>query len=102
MTEPIKPDEVVRIKEQLFPDEVVEAFNEIIAERYVGGVASFRIEDVVKKMMKKGLNRAEILENHWLDVEGLYESAGWRVVYDQPGFNESYPATFSFFKEKTS
>jgi len=47
-------------------------------------------------MVKKGLNRAEIFDKGWLNVEEVYRAAGWAVEYDKPGFNESYSATFTF------
>lgn len=33
---------------------------------------------------------------HWLNFEGAYRRAGWKVEFDKPGYNESYPATFKF------
>jgi hypothetical protein len=37
-----------------------------------------------------------IFEKGLLDVETVYERAGWKVTYDKPAYNETYPATFRF------
>jgi hypothetical protein len=95
-TKPVTPKEVVSLKKVLIPDEVIESFNELIAENYLGGYASFKQKDVVARMVKKGLKSADIYKNVWLDVEDIFEKAGWKVEYDKPGYNESYDAYFSF------
>ena len=102
---PIKPEEVAEKKEQSFPDAVFEAFNELIVHNFLNGSATIKQDDILKLMTQKGLNRKEIIDKGWLDVEGAYRAAGWKVEYDKPGFNESYPATFTFTrkgKSKTS
>jgi hypothetical protein len=93
---PIKPSEIVNAKKTIFPDEVFEAFNELIATHFSCGRATIKKDDVVELMVKKGLKRNEIYSNHWLDVEEIYQTEGWKVGYDQPGYCESYPATFTF------
>ncbi len=41
----------------------------------------------------------KIYERGWLNVEPIFEEAGWEVHYDKPSFNESGDARFEF-KEK--
>lgn len=93
---PITPAAVVVLKTCLFPDEVLEAFNELIAENFSGGISSFTQKKVVARMVKKGISSTQAYANHWLDVEDIYRKSGWKVEYDKPGFNESYEATFTF------
>ncbi|HLE49936.1 MAG TPA: hypothetical protein VI791_02250 [Patescibacteria group bacterium] len=94
---PITPGDVAKQKGESFPDAVFEAFNEIIAASFVDGCADFTVAEVVKLMVSKGLSEKDIFDRHWLDVEAVYEKAGWHVVYDKPpGFNESYEANFAF------
>ncbi len=95
---PIKPNEVVEKK--VFPDEVITAFNELIAKNFSQGEASFKQEDIVKLIVAKGIKRNTIYPNHLLDVEELYRAQGWEVEYDKPGFNETYEPTFTFRKKK--
>ena len=93
---PIKPEEVVKAKKTNFPDAVFEAFNEMITENYAGRVATFKQDDVVKLMVQKGLGRNDIFKKGWLDIEDVYDKAGWEVDYDRPGWNETYDTTFTF------
>ncbi len=95
MVKPIKPDEAVAAK--VFPDEVITAFNELITENLSGKVSRFKQEDVIARIrLKTDVERREIFDNRWLDVEDLYRSEGWKVEYDSPAYNENYPAIFTF------
>jgi hypothetical protein len=93
---PVRPDEVAKEKEKTFPDAVLESFNQLIIQKFSGGRATISQDDIVALMVEKGLDRTEIFKRGWLDVERVYQAAGWEVEYDKPGFNESYPATFTF------
>jgi hypothetical protein len=99
---PIKPSELARAKENSFPDEVFESFNELITENFSRGYANVPQEDVVVRMIEKGLDRGEIFKRGWLDVEDVYRASGWKVEYDKPGYNESYSAYFVFKKPSKS
>lgn len=108
MIKPISPREVIGKKKELMPDEVLLAFNEIIAKNFSNGSATVRQCDIVALLVEKlqmnpeyanetsAVLKGRIFNNHWLDVEGIYRKAGWIVSYDKPGFNESYEATFEF------
>lgn len=93
---PIKPSEVVAKKKKDIPNEVFEAFNELITQNFDGHSATIKQDEVVALIVKKGLKRNAIFNNHWLDVEDVYRAGGWNVVYDKPGFNENYEAFFEF------
>ncbi|MBI2326229.1 hypothetical protein HYU91_02465 [Candidatus Collierbacteria bacterium] len=93
---PLTPATVAKQKVESFPDAVIEAFNEAIAASYVNGRSSFTVGEVVKLMISKGLKRAKIFDNNWLDIEEIYRKAGWTVEYDQPGYNETYEPNFTF------
>lgn len=96
MTGPIRPEEVAEAKVGGIPEAVFQAFNELIAKHFVNGMARVKKDDVVDLIVEKGLCRADIFSNGWLNVEAAYRAAGWVVDYDKPGFNETYQATFSF------
>ena len=113
---PITPKEVTEKKKELIPGEVIEAFNEMIAQNYSMGVASFTQDEVLKLAAGK-LQRAratadlempnlsdieqEIFHKHWFDVEEIYEKAGWEVKYDKTAYNETGPDIFRFSKKRT-
>jgi hypothetical protein len=100
VTEPISPDQVCAAKEKLLPPEVIEAFNELIAKRWNGSASTFSQNSVINLISTKLdlENREIIFKEHLLDVEDIYRAKGWRVTYDKPGYNETYPATFTFRK----
>jgi hypothetical protein len=92
----IRPEDVVSQKRDSIPNEVIECFNELIVENYNGAYATVYQEDVVKRIVAKGIGREKIFKNSWLDVEEIFEAEGWRVEYDKPGYCESYEAHFKF------
>ena len=103
MIKPITPNEVAKGKME-FPEEVIEAFNELIAKDFCIDHAII-MEDDVARLIKKKFNANgkkvtmdEIYDNGWLDVETVFRKAGWKVTYDKPGYNETYDASFEFKK----
>jgi hypothetical protein len=93
---PIRPSEVASEKKRTFPSAVLASFNELITQEFVSNSANIKQDDVVELMVKKGLDRKEIYDKGWLDVEDVYRAAGWHVKYDKPAYNETYPASFTF------
>lgn len=101
MTGPIKPSEVGERKVTEIPPAVFEAFNELIAVKFTAGNAVVKQDDVVARIQAKTTESEQtIFERGWLNIEEAYEAAGWVVLYDKPGYNESYPATFTFRKTR--
>lgn len=102
MPGPITPDEVVAHKAAVvIPEKVFDAFNELIAQHWNGRDATFKKNDVVDLILAKyaeseSVTMNSIYGNNWLDVEPIYREAGWDVVYDRPGYNESYDAKYIF------
>lgn len=94
--QPIKPEEVTGIKEKTIPDAVFEIFNELIVQHFGNGYSIIRQKEVVGLLVERGFNREEIFTKGWLDIEPIYRKAGWKVVFDKPGYNEDYEATFKF------
>ena len=111
---PIRPDDICEIKVKLIPDYVIDAFNELIAADYTNGRSTvmqdtvvelivskrYAMDDTVTSSEEERRCKKEIYEKGWLNVEEIYRAQGWVVVYDKPGFNESYPARFEFSRSK--
>ncbi len=107
---PIKPEEA--IAKVSFPDEVIEAFNELIVENLRGKSATVKQEDVIQRILIKfGENkdtaewdykrkRNEIFEKDWLSVEAIYRTQGWSVSYDKPSYCDSPYEPYFVFKRK--
>lgn len=106
MAGPIKPKEVQEKKNASIPEEVYEAFNEMITQEWDGHSANFTLQTVanlaIKKLKSTGsfkqMTRQEMYDRGWMDVEGAYRKAGWKVDFDKPGYNETYEANFTFRK----
>lgn len=105
----ITPGEVLNLKEKQIPDEVFEAFDELIAKDFQHGSATVMQKEVSLLALKKlkaaghrGMTQQKIFDNHWLDVEAIYRQRGWNVEYDKPAYNESYEASFRFSKRRVS
>jgi hypothetical protein len=100
---PVTPKEAVDRAREDIPNEVVEAFNELIAKDIdtLSGEATV-MQDEVLELIRRKLkfkNDEKIFGNKWLDVEPLFRKAGWTVVYDKPGYNESGRAYYTFKKK---
>lgn len=101
MVKPIRPEDVVEVKvTRTLPPFVIETFNDFIAKNYSGGYATIYTKDIVPVLMERGnCERRHVFSERWLDVEEIYRDNGWKVKYDSPGYNESYPAYFEFRKK---
>jgi hypothetical protein len=44
----------------------------------------------------KTVSRNDFFDKHWLDFESIFRKAGWKVKYTKPGYNESFPAYWTF------
>lgn len=103
---PTTPSEVLQSKQESIPDEVFQAVNEMITKKWDGYSATFRQEDLMAHYFsivgggELDSDRQKVYDNHWFDFEEIYRKAGWSVEYDRPGYNESYPATFTFKKKR--
>ena len=102
VVKPITPGEVTQKKAESLPPEVLEAFNELIAENWDGRESTFKLSEAVARIRKKvTVPKGESPgDKGWLDIEDIYRKAGWKVEYDQPAYNETYPATYTFSKKK--
>lgn len=96
---PITPQEVAGAKRKYIPAAVFDAFNAEIAQRFAGGRAIVPQETIVARLEAAGLQRREIFDSGWLNVEESYEAAGWTVIYTKPAYNESGSPYFEFKHE---
>jgi hypothetical protein len=89
MIEPIRPEEVAQRRLALVPEEVIEAFNDLIALKFDGTSATFRQEEAVEAIqVRLSISREGVFERQLLDVGPVYRAAGWRVTYDRPGLQD--------------
>ncbi len=94
---PITPKEVDNKKIQSLPDIVLNTFNNAIIENWNGKQATFgqnKIAIIIAKELNITIDKVYNLG--YMDIEPLYQKAGWKVTYDKPAYNESYEATYTF------
>lgn len=101
--QPITPEDLK--KEFKVPDFVVKVVNKLLADEYATS-NSFSIsllqDDIVKALCKeKGVKSQKVFDNGWLNFEETYNRCGWKVEYDKPAYNETYPAIFKFSKKRS-
>jgi hypothetical protein len=98
MKNPLRPEEVAAGRITAIPDGVIDTFNELIEMNFRDGTATVLQEDVIAALLARGViaDRSEAFDRHLLDVEPVYEAAGWTVTYDKPGFSETGVAWFMF------
>ena len=81
---PIRPESVTHI----VPEEVIVAFNSLIAEYYDGREAVIGQAEAAQAVAREiNITLAEVYSKRYLDIEGLYIDAGWDVSYHKPDYN---------------
>jgi hypothetical protein len=92
---PVTPKEARELK--TFPDKVIETWNAAIVEGLVEGRVTIKQDHIVNLLASAmDVERDVVFNKGWLNVEDFYRSAGWKVEYDKPGYNENYTAFFVF------
>ena len=98
---PIKPSEIGDATKAVIPPFVFDAFNALIALHWNCGCAEFKLSEARKEVKDRSPEKSDDFPSGWLNVEEAYRADGWKVTFDRPGYNESYPATFTFSVKKT-
>jgi hypothetical protein len=102
---PVTPDEASKTNRSSIPEAIIQAVNEILSEKFTGGGSvDIKQDDILARACKidpKLKNqRSKIFDNGWMDIEPVFEKAGWTVKYDKPAYCESYDAFFTFSKKR--
>ena len=92
----VKPLHPSEVNINRVPDRVIEAFNQLIKDKWDGNSANILITDAVAALNDKGFSKKEIDDKHYLDIEPIYRENGWNVHFDKPGYNESYIGYYVF------
>jgi len=93
---PLSPSEAQKAFNKNLPDFVIESANELIVENLdTNGGASFTFEALKVRIDTKKPDDVP-WNKKWLDIEDAFKAAGWKVVADSPGYNETYKGHFKF------
>lgn len=96
MSGPIAPSQAADAKAMYIPEAVFDAFNREIATHLVGKRATVSQARIVAILVNGGMERREIFDNGYLNVEDAYRAKGWKVGYGKSSFNESGDSFFYF------
>jgi hypothetical protein len=101
MIKPITPDEIRTRKLALMPSAVIEVFNSLIVEKWNGREATIRqIEAAERIAAKLEVSVDSVLNNNLLDIQLIFEGAGWHVLsYNKLACNETEEPTIRFTKK---
>jgi hypothetical protein len=84
---PIKPEEILKKKLEVIPEEMIQAVNELIALNWNGSSSTIRQDKLLRKYFElSGLedsrsNRDKVFDNHYLDFEQIYGENGWKIKF---------------------
>lgn len=98
MAGPISPTEANELRQKNIPDEVYDAFNTLIVRNLINGQAIVKVNEVVSLIQEliPFTTDLQIFDNHWLDVENAYRAKNWIVLFEKPGFGDSWDSHFIF------
>lgn len=100
---PITPNEALDQHEREIDPVLIKVVNEILKKGMSTQSSSvtFRQDTLLSAYKKAGgtLSRATLFKDKHLDFEDIYRKAGWKVIYDNPAYNETYEPTFTFSKK---
>jgi len=94
---PIRPSD---FKSPLIPDQVIEAFNELIAEKFNNNSAIITIDDAKNRIVLKMEIDYDEINMNWLNVERIYREVGWKVHFDHACAADDYESYYVFKKQQ--
>jgi len=83
------------------PEKVFDAFNKLIAQKFNGIVSVIYQEEIVKALVDLGMDRIEIFDKGFLNIEDHYRRAGWVVKYEKNMTYSYGDSFFSFYKKES-
>lgn len=88
---PISPSDIVESKTKEIPNVVIQGFNVMITKYFSSGKATFGQEELVEYLVGCEVPRENIFRLNWLNVEPIFEDAGWEIEYEKgDGGGDSY------------
>jgi hypothetical protein len=99
MVAPITPDQVVKRLHDSIPEVIFSAINELILENWNGRIAYITQDAIVDRVCTLIDIDKSKFDLRWLDFEAHYRKSGWNVIYNSPGYNETFSAHVKFTKK---
>ncbi len=106
MPKPITPQEAKAQKLLIIPNYIIEAVNELLIKHLSSGRAIILRDAIIYAAYMRWLEcsgsanfdffKKNLYDNHFLDFEDIYISAGWKVTYHRPDYTEFYDPYYEF------
>ena len=96
---PITPAQASRKGAQNFPNQIINAVNNLISEKFSGRESiTIKQKDILTEAKRLGLTMStqEIFDKGYMNIEPAYRKTGWNVTYDKPAYIENWDAYFTF------
>ena len=97
---PITPAQASKKAAVNFPNEIINAVNNLISEKFSGRESvSIKQKDIISEARRLGLEipDRELFDKGYLNLEPVYRKAGWTVGYEKPSYGDSdFDAYFTF------
>lgn len=79
---------------------MIRAVNNLLTKGASKGSIDIKTNEVVKEYRRLHKERGTVApdpyETKQLDFEDAFRKAGWKVSFDNPGYNESYDSYYTF------
>lgn len=99
----LSPKDIMGDLENIIPDAIIQAVNELLKEEFRGHSATILQKDIIRKAIKidSSLTREGIFKKKYLDFESVFKQAGWNVRYIKPDYTEdAFDEYFEFTPKK--
>jgi hypothetical protein len=109
----IKPNEVMATVASSIPEFVIEVFNDLIKKHFNGYSARFDLEEaklaVIEAIKKNNPEHAHLgdrehrsflMERRYMDVEPVFEKAGWKVEFNKQCIGDNFASHYVFMLDK--
>ena len=83
---PIRPSDIPAAKQVVIPPEVIQVFNELIAKNFKNGRSQVYLYEASNKIF----NLLGKCNEEWLEIEYIYQKAGWNVIFYSYSYSEPY------------
>lgn len=102
---PISPEDIIELRLDEIPDEMIETVNKLIVQNWGVGKARVLQKDIEDAFLilynskyNKEMASREMYDKRWMDIEDIYRKKGWKVNFFKPDYTESFDSYFVFEK----
>lgn len=112
IVKPFSPAEAASAKKGAVPQELIQAINQLLAERIKSNGRSITIKaheivSLAESLMSndgdytsRTIPKISWYDKGFMDFEPIYEAEGWKISYTRPDYTESFDSYYEFTPKK--